>query len=92
MTECLNQDFKVKDENWGYCELCDCISYHFDCCGNSLCNGGGCDVCCPDHHKLIEEMIMFGKHPPIGEMKRWEDNIDKILGLVAQRKSTRLSI
>lgn len=49
---------EIKKENWFYCTGCAHVSYRFDCCGNSSCNGGGCDKCKEfrDHvYKLIEE-------------------------------------
>ena len=38
--------FEPLVKNWFFCETCDCIAYHFDCCGNCSCSGSGCDVCC----------------------------------------------
>lgn len=36
---------ELKDANWFYCGGCETASYKFDCCGNSSCNGGGCEQC-----------------------------------------------
>ena len=30
-----------------WCDCCETVSYRFVCCGNSLCNGGGCPDCIP---------------------------------------------
>jgi hypothetical protein len=32
-------------ENWFFCPNCEQVAYKFDCCGNTSCNGGGCDLC-----------------------------------------------
>lgn len=53
----------LKDENWRICGTCgDCVAYKYECCGNTSCNGGGCDVC-HDLHNEIRLRIEYGLHP-----------------------------
>jgi hypothetical protein len=36
----------IKPENWFWCDLCECVSYNYECeCHGSWCNAGGCDKC-----------------------------------------------
>jgi hypothetical protein len=37
--------------NWFYCTGCQSLSYRFTCCGNSICSGGGCDICAKQFHR-----------------------------------------
>jgi len=53
---------EIKPENWFFCELCDTVSYKFDCCKNTACNGGGCDQCKELCAEIIR-MINAGKVP-----------------------------
>lgn len=54
---------KINDDQWFFCELCDTMSYTFECCGNTACNGGGCDKC-GELWKEVWEKIHAGDHPP----------------------------
>lgn len=38
-----------------HCVECDDDSYKFDCCGNSICNGSGCEVC--NNDELRQEIL-----------------------------------
>ena len=38
----------IKRDNFFYCDICDEVSYDFECeCGATLCNGAGCEKCTP---------------------------------------------
>lgn len=55
------------------CDLCECFSLKYPCCGNTTCNCGGCDKCKEDDKEfrecktteyaylLIEEMEILEK-------------------------------
>jgi len=62
---------KIKQKNFGWCATCDCVSYHFECCGNTTCNGagGGCKNKCEDIYDEVREMIQSGQHPSIEKLK-----------------------
>ena len=67
----------VKHENWFFCQQCNEVSYKFDCCMGTTCNGLGCDKC-HDDNLAISDMIQKGEHPPIYRMRR-SKSIDEIL-------------
>ena len=52
----------LKDENWYWCEQCDCIAYKYECCGLGSCSGGGCDECATLHQE-VAVAIYLGHHP-----------------------------
>ncbi len=72
---------KINKNNWSFCELCDTVSYQFECCGNVSCNAMGCEVC-QSHHQIIEKMIREGKHPPIEDLpvRSKKEDIEKFFG------------
>ncbi len=73
-------DFEPKQENWFYCKLCQVIAYQYDCCGNTSCSGGGCDVCCPvTPSKVIDRMIRDGTAPDESTIPHLEDGMTKLL-------------
>lgn len=47
---------------WFYCELCGTVAIKMPCCGNTSCNGGGCDKCDKDWEEA-REMIHNGTAP-----------------------------
>lgn len=57
-------DPRINPEKFFYCKECETVSYRFDCCGNSYCNGSGCEKC-DELHSVIGKMINEGEHPPI---------------------------
>lgn len=70
--------FEPKEENWFYCAMCDTVSYKFDCCGNTICNGGGCDKCSGpigsrtgnEPWDQVWRLVKTKQHPPIEEMPK----------------------
>lgn len=39
-------EITLKEENWFYCDVCDCVSYRYDCdCNGTACNAHGCGEC-----------------------------------------------
>lgn len=50
----MSETMQFKPENYLLCRTCDRVVYHFDCCGNTTCNCGGCPTCNP-HHKAAKE-------------------------------------
>lgn len=54
--------FEPKRERWFYCCLCRDVSYKFECCNNTFCNGGGCEIC-KEHHQIIKELIEYKEYP-----------------------------
>ena len=73
----------LKDENWFVCGTCgDRIAYKFECCGNSSCNGGGCDVCCGETklYREIELRVDYGLHPLV--MRYSPNEMDELFGRV----------
>ena len=78
-------DFKPKQENWFYCELCKTVAYKHDCCGNISCSGGGCKVCCQGREvsdgpsEVIERMICDGTAPDESTLPHIEDGLTKLL-------------
>lgn len=63
---------KLIEENWFWCNLCECISYNFQCsCHGSYCNCGGCDKCLPLRN-LVKEAIKNNNHIPVGFLKEKE--------------------
>ena len=58
---------EIKDERWIYCGQCDRVSYELECCDNSICNGGGCDLCMD--REEFDRRLEAGEHPPISELR-----------------------
>lgn len=50
------------DGRWFFCELCDTVSLRLPCCGNTTCNGGGCEKCDKEWDEAWE-MIHNGTAP-----------------------------
>lgn len=53
---------------------CDSISYKFDCCGNTACNGSGCDECMALNPK-IWRIVNEGKAPSKDEVPHIKDDL-----------------
>ncbi len=89
--------FIPKEENWFYCELCQTLAYHHDCCGNISCSGGGCEVCCqgPKGNEgpngVIQKMINDGTAPSIDEVPHREDGMTKLLREIENERSGEIS-
>jgi hypothetical protein len=47
---------------WYYCDRCETVCVKCDSCGNSSCNGGGCEIC-DDDFKISHQMIENGTAP-----------------------------
>lgn len=52
----------VNPNNFFYCEECQDISYRFECCGNTVCNGSGCEICDKSSLRELsyEEFVKLG--------------------------------
>lgn len=53
---------ELKDSRWFFCALCQTVAYHFECCENISCSGGGCDVCM--NRSEVDQRVVEGNHPP----------------------------
>jgi len=61
-----------KKENWFFCELCDCVAYRFECCSNTSCNGGGCEIC-DSAHSLIQASAPPREGLPVRLKLDWDE-------------------
>lgn len=63
-------EITLKEENWFYCDVCDCVSYRYDCdCSGTACNAHGCDKCKPQWG-VVSEAIEHGNHPSTEKLVR----------------------
>lgn len=63
-------EITLKEENWHWCDVCDCVSYSYGCdCHGSACNGCGCDKCEPIWD-VVSKAIRNGNHPSEEVLKR----------------------
>ena len=61
---------KLNIDNWKWCEICETITYLYDCdCAGSLCNCGGC-CDCDWQRNLAMEALKSGNHPTEESLKR----------------------
>jgi len=67
--------WKLKKKIGFFCETCDSISYSYDCCGNSACNGSGCDKC-KGYNSIIWKLVDEGKCPSKDEVPHKNDGLD----------------
>lgn len=58
---------KIIAKNWFFCLECDSVSYKFDCCGNTVCNGSGCEKC-DELHSEILRIMNAGESPSKDEL------------------------
>lgn len=67
---------------WYYCTVCRTAAVHYDCCGNSSCNAGGCEKCIPNSD-YITELLRTGNHPDEKELielnREYEEEFKKEL-------------
>ena len=52
---------KLKNSRWFFCSQCQTVAYHFECCENTSCNGGGCDACMD--RAEVNRRVGEGDHP-----------------------------
>lgn len=61
---------ELKEENWFWCDLCECRSYHYDCeCHGTTCNAGGCEKC-DCLYELAKEAERNGTAPSEESLKK----------------------
>ena len=65
---------EIKEENWFYCCLCRAMSYKLNCCGNTTCNGGGCEKC-RDLWDEATKMIHEGTCPRIEDVPHHKSDV-----------------
>lgn len=54
---------EINSQRFFFCEVCNGVEYHFECCNNTTCNGSGCEQC--NDRTEIHRRINAGEHPPI---------------------------
>lgn len=70
--------------NWFFCEQCDSVEYHFNCCGNSSCNAGGCDQCRGTFDEVVAAM-RAGEVPPKESVPYEVNSFESIMRFAEER-------
>lgn len=52
---------------WKWCTLCRCPTVIYTCCGNTICNGGGCNKC-DETYEETNEIIRNKLAPTIDQI------------------------
>lgn len=63
---------------WYWCELCKCPCIRCDVCGNTSCNGSGCEACQIDFENAIS-MINSGEIAYSSDMEVIPDRMKELL-------------